>query len=182
MIREYLIIRTTISPALMKHILIKGFCIAFLGILGLIAGGIYLPPAILQKWGWFMILISLGLIAFGLLPYRRLVRLQLKPNELSVLDADNMTFISRGAKKITIPLHSILKIAYIDHPLDDGIAVWLKHPPPDPVVVHDCSRELEMIRKKGREKDNADLFFSHFNRHAYEELIDWISEALYDKS
>lgn len=175
MIREYLIIRTTISRTVIKRVLLKGFCIALLGILGLVLGGIFLPIDSLQRWGWVIVFTSLGLVTLGLRPYRRLVRLQLKPNELSILDADMMTFISRGRKILTIPLQSISKISYLAHPLHDGIAVWLKQPAPDPVVIHDGLKEVEVIRKKGREK-GADLFFSHFNLHAYEELIDWISE------
>lgn len=176
MINEYLIIRTTVMPALTKHVLIKGFCIASIGIFGLLAGGIFLPPSILHQWGWAIFFISIGFITLGLLPYRRLVRLQMKPNELSIFDADQMTFISRGSKKLTVPLQSISKMAYIDHPLNYGIALWLKHPTPIPVIVHESPKQAEKMRKKGKEIENADLFFSHFNRHAYDELIGWIAE------
>lgn len=176
MIREYLIIRTAISPALSRHVLIKGFSIALLGIAALFAGGIFLPFPSLQKWGWLLFLISIGLITLGLLPYRRLMRLQLKPNELSLLDSEELTFKSRGRNKLTIPLQSISKIEYVDDPLNYGIAVWLIQPPPSPVVVHECPKEIEKLRKKGSEKGNADLFFAHFNRHAYDELIEWLAE------
>lgn len=177
MIREYLIIRTTISRALSRHVLIKGFCIALLGIAALFAGGIFLPLPSLQKWGWLLFIISLGLIALGLLPYRRLVRLQLKPNELSLLDTEELTFKSRGRNKLTIPLESVSKMEYVDHPLNDGIAIWLIHPPPSPVVVHESPKEIELIRKQGKENGNADLFFAHFNRHAYDELIEWLKDV-----
>lgn len=176
MIKEYLIIRTTVMPQLSKHVLMRGFRIAFLGILGLLAGALFFPLPELQTWGWGLFLLSLALITGGLLPYRRLVRLQLKPNELSLLDADQLTFISRGRKKLTVPLKSIEKMSYIDHPLHYGIAIWLKSPAPLPVIVHEPTNEVEKIRQQGRKHENADLFFGYFNRHAYEELNEWIIE------
>lgn len=177
MLIETLIIRTAITRAVVKHILIKGFCIASIGIICLFIGGIFLSPPILQKWGWLLFLLSLGLITLGLLPYRRIVRLQLKPNEITLIDAEQLTFFSRGRKKLTIPLQSIAKIEFIENPLHYGIAVFLKHPTPHPIIVHESPQELKKMRKKGEKNGGAHLFFPYFNRHAYEELIDWISES-----
>lgn len=171
-----LIIRSTITRTVIKHVLIKGFCIAALGIACLLIGGIFLGPSHLQKWGWLLFLLSIGMITLGLLPYRRIVRLQLKPNEITLVDADQLIFFSRGRKKLTIPIPSIAKMEYIDHPVRYGIAVFLNKPPPRPLSVHESPQEVEKMRYEGQKKGEADLFFPYFNRHAYEELIDWISD------
>ncbi len=173
MIKDSFVIRTTISSQLMKWTLLKGFCIAFLGIAGLLAGSIFFSLPTLQIWGLSLFLISLGLITFGLVPYRRLSRLQLKPNEFILTDDSNqMIFYSKGKKILTIPLPSIARLSYIQHPSFYGIAVWFKPAPLFPVIVHHNHQMVETLRQKGQDI-GADLFFPYFNQRAYDELVDW---------
>lgn len=175
MIKESFIIRSTISSQLMKSTLLKGFCLAFIGILGLLFGGIFLSVSNLKLWGWILFLLCLGLITLGLLPYRRLSRLQLKPSEFVLVDSDYFVFYSKGKKIMTIPLQAVARLSYIEQPKLYGIALWLKHSPHFPIIIHQDHQETDTLREKGQQIGKADLFFPYFNQRAYEELRDWLS-------
>lgn len=184
MIRNVLVLRSSIPSSLLRKTLLRGFAVACLGILILLFAGSYLPIEFLHKWGWSLFLIGLGLITFGMLPYRRLSRLEIKPNELILLDSGHIAFSLRGRKLLTIPLHSIAQMRYIPLPVESwkkyifqprlyGIALWLKADPPKPIIVHQFPKEVEDIRRLGRRMGSADLFFPYFNHRAYDELMDW---------
>lgn len=175
MVKESFIIRTTISSQLMKRTLFMGFFIAFIGILGLLLGGVFLSLSTLQIWGWTLFLLSLGFITWGLLPYRRLSRLQLKPNEFSLVDLDHVAFYAKGNKIMTIPLRSIGRLSYISHSTLYGVAFWLKPKPASPLIVHQNPQEVQALQQKGR-RLGADLFFPYFNQRAYDELVEWYQE------
>jgi hypothetical protein len=175
MIKETLIVRSSISSSLLRDTLFKGCVIAGIGMLLLLLVGIFIPAASLHTWGWGVFFISLGLIAYGLLPYRILSRLQLKPNELILTPSQHLAFFSRGRKILTLPLQSVSCIRYVSHPTSYGIAVWLKSPPPLAVVVHQWPKEMEKLRLQGESMEKADLFFPYFPQRAYDELIEEIT-------
>lgn len=170
--KEFLILRSVISSELMKNVLFRGFAIAFAGMFLLLAAGVFIPFSILQYWGWIIFLLSLGLIAWGLIPYRRLSRLQLKPNELILSEGHLLSFNSKGNRVLSLPFQSIDKLSYVDHAQCYGIAVWLKSSPHPLIVVYQF-KEVEKLKKKGREMGNADLFFTYFNQRSYKELVEW---------
>jgi hypothetical protein len=180
MVKESFIIRTVISSQLMKRTLLTGFAIALIGILGLLLGGIFLSLLSLQTWGLTLFLLSLGLITWGLLPYRRLSSLQLKPNEFSLVDADHLAFYAKGKKMMTIPLKSIDRLSYISQATLYGIAFWLKPQPASPVIIHQRASEVYALRQKGHQL-GADLFFPYFNQRAYDELVEWYQEERIDQ-
>ena len=158
MIKETLIIRSSISAQFLKKILFGGFAIAFPGVLILLLPGIFMPQLTLQHWGWVFYLMGLGLITGGLLPYRRFSRLQLKPNELIVDDLNQIVYCSKGKKILTIQLQSVSKMSYVDHPRHYGILIWLKPMPIAPIVIHQSVKEAERLRLQGRQIGKADLF------------------------
>lgn len=166
---------STISTNLLKHTLFHGFAFALVGTLGLLYAGIFIDLSELQRWGWLLFLLGLGLIAFGMLPYRRLSRLQLSPDELRLTDSDHVDYYSKKRPLLTLPLQSIDKMEFIHKKNQYGIAVWLKPPPHPRVVVHQGKKEIDTLRKKGKQLAGADLFFPYFNQRAYQEFIDWPS-------
>lgn len=173
MIKNVLILRSSISSSLLRNTLLRGFAVAFFGILILLCAGSYLPVEFLHRWGWSLFLISLGLITLGMLPYRRLSRLQIKPNELILSDSNHIVFSQRGRELLTIPMQSIARMSYIFHPRLYGIALWLRPAPLKPILVHQSPKEIENMRRLGQQLGNADLFFPYFNQRAYDELMDW---------
>lgn len=158
---------TTVSSHVLKHFLVKGFAIAFLGALGLLYSGIFLSLSELQRWGFLIFLLSIGLVTYGLLPYRSLCRLQINPAQF-VINAESLAFYSKRKKLLTLPLRSVAEIRYISDSMNYGIAVYFK-PRSSPIVIHENLKEVQKLRQKGV-KVGASLFFPYFNRHAYNEL------------
>lgn len=175
--KETLIIRSTISSHLVKRVLFKGSTIAFLGIILLLIAGILIPPSILHEWGWALFFISIGLITLGLLPYRRLSRLQLKPNELVLINRNDIAFYFKGNLLLTLSLQSVAKTSYIDHPTQYGIAIWLKPASKTSIAIHQLPEKIKKMQLQGQQIAQADLFFPYFNQRAYDELMEWQEES-----
>jgi hypothetical protein len=173
MVKEVLIIRASISSILLRNALFQGLTLGGMGILILVSAGIFMPVNSLHQWGWVLFLISFGLIAWGLIPYRHLACLQLKPYELTLTEDNLLAFYSKGKKILTLPLESIVQISYISHSKNYGVAIWLKPNPTSPVIIYQSPKEVEKLRYKGWQIGQADLFFPYFNQRAYDELIDW---------
>jgi|GEM_PF-2194641 len=175
--KQCVMVRSTISSPLLRSVLFKGFTLAFLGIFILVLAVIFIPASTLQRWGWLLFLLSFSSLTLGLLPYRRLSRLQLKPHKLVLVDLNHLAFYSRGEKILTLALQSISKISYVDHARHYGIAISLKPPPIAPIVIHQPLKEVKFFRHKGCKEEKSDLFFPYFSPSAYHELLLWQEEA-----
>lgn len=161
---------SSISSALMRQALMRGFSLGFLGALILLIPGSFLPPALLHKWGWALFLTAIGLITWGLLPYRRLSKLQLNPDKLILVDEEHISYFQQGRKILTLPIESIASVREISVQRFYGIAVEFKTPPIEPIQVHGNSSEVEKMRKQGMKYGKADLFFPYFTKHTCMEL------------
>lgn len=155
-------VRSSIKPRLMRHIILRGSIFAVMGSLIFLYAGIFMPVAILSAWGIPLLFIAGGLLAIGLLPYRRLSRLERKPDELAANES-SLIFHHLGRPVMTIPVTSIKRMAYLDHGNKYGIGLWLKDPLPEKIIIHDR-------RYKPDASFNADLFFSYFTERSYQEL------------
>lgn len=169
-------LRSHISTQLMTETLKRGFLLSLIGILGLIYASVFLDVTALKTWGWIIYLVSLGLITVGMLPYRKLTRLQVNPRELRLTSEGEVLYLSKGQKLLMLPLKSIDQLEYIENGNHYGIAVRFKSPLPQPVVVHQQSKEVAALRKLGQAIAQAPLYFPYFSKHAYQELKDWIHE------
>lgn len=171
--KEVLIIRSTITSYVQKKTLLRGCIIACFGVAVLLIAGSYLALELFIQWGWLLFLISIGLITLGMLPYRRLIRQQLKPDELILLNAYEISFSHRGGQLLTIPLDSIDRMEYVPQQDFYGIAIWLKKTPIAPIRIHQGFKIVNKLRKLGKKNGNADLFLPYFNQRGYEELVNW---------
>lgn len=106
---------SSLSHLEMKRKLLKGFFIALIGVLTLVGGGIFLPEKVMAKWGFWIFLFGLGLITWGLLPYRKFVRLQSKPNEIRLFEQE-LQFWANNECRLIIPLHQIKRAEYVTDP------------------------------------------------------------------
>jgi hypothetical protein len=154
---ESLTLYSCIYPRLMRRTLFKGLILALLGITLLLYAAVELPPPRLQLLGPPLFLLSMGLITYGLLPYRKLTQLEKKPDQISLTPMSELEYYSKGQKQLMLPLKEILKITYCDSPINYGIEIWL-------------TPELS-----GSTYKPAYVFY-YFSKRSYLELLCWIEE------
>lgn len=166
--------RSSIHSALKRYSLLKGSLIAAIGIIPLILAGTLIPAAQLAPWGMILFLFGIGMVALGLIPYRKLCRLELCPDEL-IIDADNsLTYLKQRKLLVTIPSENIDKISYIDDPYHYGIALTFNSPTTKKIAIHD----VRMGRKHLRKGQNEDLFLPYFSKRTYKELKEYFRDQL----
>lgn len=136
-------LRTSVKPQLLKWVLFLGSFFAILGACLLLFSGIALPVDSLKKWGPLLFLLSLGLIAGGLIPYRRLQKLEVNPDQLVILEK-GLIYKRAGVQEWQLPFDSIQSADYIDNPWRYGILLHVEN--------------------------SWDIFLPYFTKRAYEEL------------
>ena len=167
-----LILRSTIYNDLLTRTLKRGAWIGGGGALLIILGGTLLPLVLLKIWGIPLFCTGMACISIGLLPYRRLTWLQLKPHTL-YLSADQLTFFRSGKPLLKIALCSLEKSAYLENEKQYGIGLWLKRPIIEKVKV--LQPDFNFVRFSEQSMENfegCDFFLPYFSRHAWGNLRD----------
>jgi hypothetical protein len=113
-------LRTSISPSLLKWRLYLGSFLAGGGAFLLLFSSIYLSTSVLEKWGFLILILGLGLIAIGLIPYRKLQRLEVKPNEL-ILSEHGLAYYKGGRLEWKLPYDSIRSVTFFESSWRYGI-------------------------------------------------------------
>lgn len=117
--------KTAIKDSLIRYYLFRGTVLAGLGGIILLFSGVFLPLLSLSEMGIPIFILGIGLITCGLLPYRRLWRLELNPCEL-VADDNYLSLFHRGKRLLCIPQKEIAKIQYFEEKHAYGLRVNLK--------------------------------------------------------
>lgn len=166
---EEMKIRTTLSNPLLKQKLFKGFFIALVGVIAMVSAGIFLPGPLLSKLGLFVYIFGFGLITIGLLPYRKLSRLQNKPNELRLTGEDRLEFWAKGQCRLIIPIRCLKGFAYTETENGNGITFYLNHP-----------SEMDNKTLKGYQilvnREEPSILFLYFSKRSCEELQEAVFE------
>lgn len=160
----------TIKPTLLRNSLLKGTSIAALGVIILVIAGSFIPPSYLTYLGPFIILLGGGLITLGLLPYRRLNKLENTPNEILYVYGKYLQYISKGKEVYTIPFEMIEKLDYQESGSDYGIAIYLKNESSKKIVVHNPRFNMAAFQKKSRKKHHCDLFIPYFSLRSFNRI------------
>lgn len=161
---------STIKTDIKKAALIKGSSIAGVGILSWVLGAVFMDRQQLQDYGWLVFLFGLVLLAVGMIPYKRLTRLENSPNEI-VFDGEIFSYYRRGLPAFTIPAESIKETIYLEKTEPYGIGIQLKTPLPKPVTVQDPHLDMVDFQKKSQRGYGCDLFLPYFSRRTYQELF-----------
>lgn len=82
--------------------------------------------SLLQKWGIFLWVVGMLLIAWGLIPYKYLKGISENPNTIYLDDENVFHYISRGKERLTLELSSINKVQFIDDPKKYGILLKVR--------------------------------------------------------
>lgn len=160
-----MIVQSSIRTSLKTLTLLRGSLIAGFGALFIVFAGVFLTTENLKVWGWPVIIISFGFIAAGLIPYRRLCRLEMSPYE-AVSHEGGLTFTAMGKKMFTIPSVSIGRIEYCEKGNRYGIGIWLKKPLPEKVLVHDRRFDIAYYQARAKRQFGCDLFLPFFTKRA----------------
>lgn len=166
-----LTLRSSIKPSLKKATLIRGSCLGFIGITCWLFGALFLPLSVLANWGWLFLLIGGAFITFGLLPYRKLTRLENKPHEIIVTDLEELYFSMQGTLIFKVALDKIEELAYLDDDVRYGIGLWIKEPSKNLVILHP-SLDLNSYLKDCQKRYFCDLYCPYFSKRSYQELED----------
>lgn len=172
-------LRSTITTQLLTRTLFRGVVLAALGVGGLTYAAIFMTSSALMNWGWLIYLVSFALITAGMLPYRKLVKQQINPRELRLMDDQTVLYLAKQKRLLNLPLEAVDSWEYIDTWNSYGVAVKLKPLLRRPVTIYLTKKESAPLH---RGENNEELFFPYFSRHACEELMNWQIEYLISPS
>lgn len=160
--------RSSIHTPLLQKALMRGSFLAGIGALALLAGT-FLPPENLKIWGPFLFLFSLGLIGWGLIPYRRLKRLETEPHEI-LITKDRLLFCWRKKPAFSIPLKRIKKAVFISSGDVYGIGISLEDASLSYVQALDEKFDITHFQQHSIKKYGCDLFLPYFSQRTFEAL------------
>ena len=170
--KETLSVHSSISTDLLNRALKKGAWLGGIGGLLLIWGGTLLPLALLKIWGIPLFCTGMACISTGLLPYRKLTRLQLKPHAIHS-HGDEWIFLRSGRPLLKIPLCSLEKMTYIEKDKIYGLGLWLKCPIVEKVKVLQPYFNYATFTKQSRKKfEGCDLFLPYFSKRVAKALLE----------
>ena len=157
-------LRSSIKPEFARNMLFRGTLLAGIGIALLVFGGAFIPASYLSQWGLILFLVAGGLVAWGLIPYRRLMQLEVKPNEL-IIDQKSIEVTFKRKPTLVIPFSAIQEMRYLENSKIYGIQIWLKKDAAEKVVIQDSQFDPKSSRKYG-----CDLFLPYFSKNSFNEL------------
>jgi hypothetical protein len=166
---DILKLNSTVNNKLIKSMLIRANLIAFPGIALITFAGVWLPPPVLNFWGLLLFLLGFALIAAGLIPYKRLLKLQVQPHEI-IIKENNVHFAAKGQRSLTIPFSSIDQIKFISEGNTYGIGIFLKKDLEKTVCIHDTSLDIEAFQKDSQKHFDCDLYLPYFHEKSFEKF------------
>lgn len=173
---DTLTLRSSLPSSLLRDTLFRGSILAIIGLALIIYSGIFLSPSELRTWGFFLVILSFIIIALGLIPYRRLTRLELNPYKLTAVERDHLEFQMTN-QTIDIPFSAIEKMTYIQNGNIYGIGLHIK--PEFSILKAELkSRALKYYQNRF----HVDLFFPYFSQRSFHELEEWMQEDSTDES
>lgn len=158
--------RSSIHSPLLKKALLQGSCLAGLGAF-LLLTGTFLPLGILKVWGPFIFLISLALIGWGLIPYRRLKQLETEPHEI-LLSNNQLLFCWRKKPVFAIQLEGIKKAVFISSRDGYGIGVSLIDSSLRYVQICDEKFDITRFQQQSIKRYGCDLFLPYFSERTFQ--------------
>ena len=166
--KDTLSLYTCIRPELLHTKLIKGFIPALIGVLIIVAGGIFLDTSMMKKWGLVFFLFGISLITYGLFPYRQLSSLTQQPDMLRITRLNRIELYSKGTKLLTLPLDEIKQMYFVENANIYGIGIFLKSKESLTLEIHNI--KFDKMQKKYLRYAEADIFLPYFSSRSFQEL------------
>lgn len=125
----------------------------------------------LTVWGVWLFLFCGACLGLGLLPYRRLCRLEENPHAL-IMDEKAIAYLERGVVVFIIPLKSIQRISYFESTNRYGILFWLTHASEPEASIFLQKRYDQLIYNTpfSSIKETNHIFIAYFTQRGYNEL------------
>ena len=163
-------LRSQITPALKRSKALVGTVLASIGMTTLLFGSLFLSVEKLSLWGLPIFVLGFGFISWGLVPYRKINKLEVHPHEIVIKDDKSIRIYLRGKGAFTLPINSIDKIGYKDSDINYGIGIWLRQPVPEKIIVHDRTFNMPQYQLDSKKKFGCDLFLPYFSKSSFEEM------------
>lgn len=174
-----LALHSKIRPELLRATLFRGMVFAGAGVFLFLAAGTRFPIALLQRVGLPVALIGFFLILVGMIPYKRLNRLETKPHRISCIDGE-MIFSKESKPLFKLPLQTIQEVSYLEKGTLYGLGINLKTPLPKALTVLQNKKSFATFFARTLQKfENTDLFLPYFmekDKREIERLLDGSSQ------
>lgn len=157
---------TSIKSDFYRRKMFKGTIIALLGILVIFFGGSQVTPHNIHLIGLPILLLGAALIAYGLVPLRRLTKHDQHPSELSA-SKKHLQYSVNGKLLFTLPIDSLSDMHYVEKTNLYGIALSLKDKTKSAVIVHDPGFNFSKFIEKSQKIAGVDLFLPYFGRRSF---------------
>ncbi len=118
------VIYSAIHPNFKRKVLRRAALCAFPGFTFLFLLGVYGTPLFLETWGLLVFGIGIGAVAWGLIPYQRLKRLETSPHTITITEEN--WIITRVDNEQNVPANSIKGVRYIASKKVYGIELTLQ--------------------------------------------------------
>lgn len=176
MIEDQVTFRSSVKPLILRKNLFRGTffsLIAFLLLFFLYQGGKEGP---LASWGALVFLVSLALMAYGFIPFRKLSSLLTSPSKI-VCTPTKLTFFDKGCAKMEVPYDLVDRLAFIESSNLYGITLKLKE---------EEELKVKLLEKAPRLKEEiawnllnyqAEIFFPFFDQATAKEIKDLIEAS-----
>lgn len=108
-----------------KRLLLRGMFLSGVGIFILFVFGVWAPLAFLNVWGLLIFSLGIFLIGWGLIPYKRFIRLETHPHKI-LLEDNRLIFVSNKGGEWIIPYSEIREITYFESKIKYGLRLETK--------------------------------------------------------
>ena len=172
--KDTMTLRSTITPQVLRFVLVRGSIVGGIGLLFLIYGGLFLPEEQLTYWGFPLFLLGMTCITLGLIPYRKLWQLQGNPHKLAVQE-EGFTLFLKDKPTFSVPIAMISKISYLESGNQYGIGCWIDKDREDKIQIHQPGFDMGRFHRAARKRFGCDLFLPYFSQHTCKELEEVIN-------
>lgn len=117
---------SSIKPSLKRHLIRRSLLFVLPGFVLLFYMGVFLKTSALEKWGLWGFALSFLLISGGMIPYRRIMRLETTPHKLS-LEKEGLCFTHTKKGEVVFPLEQIEKFHFVERKGFYGIRIHFKN-------------------------------------------------------
>ena len=169
-------IHTSVQKVLLKKKLMIGSIFSISGALMITSIGSFGSVVFLDHWGFSVIFLGFALIAWGLIPYRKLSRLSGSPNALKI-SKNGISYIDRNRAMFFIPFISIKNIRFIKRKDRYGIGIDLEKGLKKKIQILDPRFKPRTFLIYSQKWAQTDLYLPYFPEKACKELDEILRET-----